>query len=1204
MTLISRLVIASALVSVIALGGAASAGAHGAQNSIERDGGGDTLLHRYADAVSVPGAQLRRDARRGAKQRRALERRRRAAAKRRGLAVLTDQQIRERMLMDALGFPVAPVADGYASASTEITRDKGLPVSTPVEQQRTARAIGALRDAPLAGDPAVEGQWSAPVQPTYATADADLGNGFVGDPIIDVDQLYTYDANNPASDNARYWSPNPRIVPVFSALMPDGKILYWDWLVSGVMDNQSEHVNTPSTRILLWDPANPTAPGERLDVIGANLFCSGFSHLPNGDLLVAGGNFGQQMAGLEHTWVYRWRTKQWVRSQDMERPRWYPSVTSLASGESMIIAGDPQDENAGSAYHLPGKAYPEVFTSNYTDAASQQWDPANPADKIRGLTNLAYGPGDPTPPSWRIYPFVFPSIDGRVLYAGAEADMKLIDTRGAGAYESFGNRADGGPWGDGSIVREYGSAVNFDRGRTMVAGGGKPSRYTFVPDTPTPAHPDYTGDPEDCLLANGEIAPANERNFCVGTNTLIPGQEAENGATDTAALIETAGAGRANDEQGLPDSTQAASMNFTRRMHNLTVLPDGKVLATGGMTDTSPDANPTTDANNGNLANELVDPAAAVYAAEIWDPATDQWTLQDSAQKVRQYHTTAMLIPDGRVVAGGGGVCGPCYHKDYSEANWEFFSPPYLFNSDGSPRSASQRPQITEPTIVDGGTEVLPPVGYAEQFELDYTLGDPGTTIEQVSLIKLGAPTHGIDQGQRRVPAEFTDAGAGALEITAPDNAFEASPGFYMLFLVDSNGVPSVAKTIQIGAELPLTNLTSAAVVYSAEDHAGDSVDLGLGKFSATRGHLTQVGDNQIESLTIAPGHYASVCRSENYTDCVDVEAGTYAEIGKRFKNRISSIEVRTGMIEQSDADFLDTSADTEGPMVTVTSPVPGSTQETNTATLAFTVTDDTDETPSCDTVSGTELDLDPGLNVIEIGCIDDLNNGSLFVLNVTVGQIGPTGPTGGPSGSTGSTGGTGPTGSTGETGPTGSTGETGPTGSTGLTGETGPTGSTGETGPTGSTGETGPTGPTGSTGGTGPTGSTGGTGPTGPTDPPPGPQLPLPFEPPSTDDPPAKESFGVAVPRKLAVQRTIPVKVRCNQGCWVRVQISGGRERVILKPLWLFETPKARTIKFKLPSQVFRNIRSARRNGARVLYKAAIQTHGGSRAASAGRYR
>ena len=300
----------------------------------------------------------------------------------------------------------------------------------------------------------------------------------------------------------------------------------------------------------------------------------------------------------------------------------------------------------------------------------------------------------------------------------------LIDTRGAGAYSSYGNRDDG----DWSIVREYGSSVNFDRGRTMVSGGGKPASYTFAPNQPTVP----TGDPADCLLANGQVAPVDEREECVGTNTLV--EEREQGATNSASLIETAGPARANDAQGLPTSSEAADMHFKRRLHQLTVLPDGQVLATGGLTDTSPDPNPTTDANIGNLANELVDPAAAVYAAEIWNPETDQWTQLASASKMRQYHSMALLLPDGRVLNGGGGVCGPCYHNDYSEANFEFFSPPYLFNSDGSPRSASQRPAITEPTITDGGAQVLAPIEYTDAFGIDYTLGDAGTTIEQVSL--------------------------------------------------------------------------------------------------------------------------------------------------------------------------------------------------------------------------------------------------------------------------------------------------------------------------------------------------------------------------------------------------------------------------------------------------------------------------------------
>ncbi|MGB0872988.1 MAG: galactose oxidase-like domain-containing protein, partial [Solirubrobacterales bacterium] len=992
-----RVIVTAAVISCAALIAATGAYAHGGSHgytadSLNRDGAGATLLHKFADGLAVPGELLRQQQRAGDREHLAAERRRAKRAERLGRVMLTDQQVRERVLMQSLDMPLRAAENGFATRSSDISIADGTPVSTPIETQRSLRAIGAFRDGPSASTPAEIGEWSAPVQPSYETFESVPENCVeddlqsctqVGDPIVDVDAEYTYDSINPESDNARYWSPNPRIVPVFSALMPDGKILYWDWLISGVMDNQDEHIDFPSTRILLWDPANPTEQGERLDVVGANLFCAGFSHLPNGDLFLAGGNTGQQLAGLEHTWVYHWRTKTWERTQDMERPRWYPSVASLANGESFIMAGDPQDTNPDSPYYLPEKAYPEVFTSNY-QPGTQNWDPNSPSDHLRSLTNLAFAPGDPTPPSWRLYPFVFPSLDGRVLYAGDEPRMMLIDPRGSGAYQSFGLRDDG----DWSIVREYGSAVNFDRGRTLVSGGGKPASYLFTASQPAPDHPDYTGDPDDCLLADGTIAPANRRHECVGTNTPIVGQEREHGAVDTAALIETTGGERTNDEQGLPTSTEAADMQFRRRLHQLTVLPDGKVLATGGISDTDPSANPTWNANDGNLANDLVNPEAAVYAAEIWDPETDQWTQLDEASTIRQYHSMAMLLPDGRVISGGGGVCGPCYHNSYSEANFEYFSPPYLFNSDGTPRNASQRPAITESTILDGSAEVLSPVEYTDEFDVDYTLGDSGTTIEQVSLIKLPAPTHATDQGQRRVPLEFDDSTPGTLAITAPENAFEASPGFYMLFLIDSHGVPSIAKMIQVGAELPLANKTEAAVAFADEDLDGASQNFGLGEFSAARAHFAPVGDNSIESLTVAAGYHAEVCRDEEFTDCATVKSGDHDQIGTRFSGRISSIRVETGEVAESDAEFLDTSADTTPPAVTLINPVPDSTQVESTATLNFTVTDDFDETPVCDADSGDEIALDSGSNTITIGCIDDAGNGANHVFTVYVGPI------------------------------------------------------------------------------------------------------------------------------------------------------------------------------------------------------------------------
>ena len=115
-------------------------------------------------------------------------------------------------------------------------------------------------------------------------------------------------------------------------------------------------------------------------------------------------------------------------------------------------------------------------------------------------------------------------------------------------------------------------------------------------------------------------------------------------------------------------------MAFGRRQHNLTVLADGSVLATGG---------------NSSGAG-LVDLNAGVYPAEQWNPATGQWRTLAAMQITRQYHSTALLLPDGRVLSSGGGICGTCDQVGYLAKNAEIFSPPYLFQADGTlaPRPA------------------------------------------------------------------------------------------------------------------------------------------------------------------------------------------------------------------------------------------------------------------------------------------------------------------------------------------------------------------------------------------------------------------------------------------------------------------------------------------------------------------------------------
>jgi Galactose oxidase-like, Early set domain/Bacterial Ig domain len=224
-----------------------------------------------------------------------------------------------------------------------------------------------------------------------------------------------------------------------------------------------------------------------------------------------------------------------------------------------------------------------------------------------------------------------------------------------------------------------------------------------------------------------------------------------------------------------PQVSATAPMAFGRRQHNLTVLADGTVLATGG---------------NSSGAG-LVDLNAGVYPAELWTPATGQWRTLAAMQITRQYHSTALLLPDGRVLSSGGGICGTCDQVGYLAKNAEIFSPPYLFQADGT---LAPRPAID-----------AAPASTTYGAAMEIATGNPAS-IRKVALVRLGAVTHSNNMEQRYIPLSFT-AGATSITATAPANANVAPPGFYMLFIIDANGVPSVARMVNVQGA-PLVTLT------------------------------------------------------------------------------------------------------------------------------------------------------------------------------------------------------------------------------------------------------------------------------------------------------------------------------------------------------------------------------------------------------------
>jgi len=451
----------------------------------------------------------------------------------------------------------------------------------------------------------------------------------------------TVQAQTPAT--VGQWSLGPvwDITPINMLVLPSGKVMFYPGYTIYGDDAR------------MWDPATNTLTS--LAKAGYDLFCSGHSFLTDGTILISGGTVTNSTnVGLTNASIYNPVTNVWTRTQDMQAGRWYPSSTTTATGDVLVLTGRTdanQTENP----------LPQVW-----QASSGTW---------RSLTNALLA-------IWT-YPWVYWTPSGKAIVVGPEPPTRYLDISGTGAWTTptsfnFAN------------TRDYGSSVLYSSSKILIAGGSDPPTNT------------------------AEI-------FDLNTGTW----------------------------------TYTNSMAFPRRQYNLVLLPDDNVLAVGG--------------TSGPGFNDQTSP---VYASEMWNPSTKAWTTMASQTVGRFYHSVAVLLPDGRVLSGGG--------TDMYQT--EIYSPPYLFKG--------ARPSISSaPTSASYGSP--------------FFVGTPdATSIANVRLMRLAANTHAFDQNQRTVTVSFTQA-TGGLNLTAPSDPNLAPPGHYMLFLLNGSGVPSVAKIIMLGGTAP-----------------------------------------------------------------------------------------------------------------------------------------------------------------------------------------------------------------------------------------------------------------------------------------------------------------------------------------------------------------------------------------------------------------
>lgn len=229
-----------------------------------------------------------------------------------------------------------------------------------------------------------------------------------------------------------------------------------------------------------------------------------------------------------------------------------------------------------------------------------------------------------------------------------------------------------------------------------------------------------------------------------------------------------------------PKWVNGPPMSQPRIEMNATILPNGKFLVTGG----------SLNDEDGNSAS---------LNADLYDPNANTFSSGGANVYPRLYHSNSILLPDATVLLLGSNPARGTY-----EPHMEIYSPPYLFNSSGG--------LATRPTI----SSVTPGViGYGTSFQVQTP---DAASISSAVLIRAGAVTHAFDMDQRMVGLSFT-AGSGVLNVVGPPNGSIAPPGYYLLFILNSSGVPSVAKFVQVSAT-PTDQPPTGTIVTPATDQA------------------------------------------------------------------------------------------------------------------------------------------------------------------------------------------------------------------------------------------------------------------------------------------------------------------------------------------------------------------------------------------------
>lgn len=502
---------------------------------------------------------------------------------------------------------------------------------------------------------------------------------------------------------------NSEILAIHAALLPTNQILMFGGSEHNAAQNRSgDAADLDNSRLF------NLSGGTLIETITSpttDVFCSGHSLLSDGRLVVAGGTkeWGGDHEGHEHglnflgehaSWIYHPRTRQWKRVHDLNfEPgqstgggRWYPTLVTLANGESLAAAGHPFETD-----------------SRHNNDTPERYSPA--ADSWTLLTAERLDVGIRS----RYYPRFHLLPDGNVFFVSPVSNACRIWNPFTGLTVGTTIGAPGMPLYDSS----------WDFPSVLLP---------LLPEDSYRARVVITGDLEARRIDLSQSSPSWQ-------NTV-----ARTGAA----------AGR------------------RRRFSCAVMLPTGDVFVTGGINGGSSDADAVLEAE---IYNPGIDWNTGQYTA------VESWISTDPATVRRNYHSTALLLPNGRVwTAGSSKDANQGDPATVGELRLELFHPDY----DNNPN----RPQITS---------APPSAGYRQTFEVRCPQAQQ---IRRVAITRCGSVTHAFDADQRYVGLTFRTGEGDRLFVTAPPNSRIAPPGYYLLWVLDQNHLPcQEARFIRICAQ-------------------------------------------------------------------------------------------------------------------------------------------------------------------------------------------------------------------------------------------------------------------------------------------------------------------------------------------------------------------------------------------------------------------